>query len=509
MDFEAYAEKANWITSSVVTANYTVTGTVADPTFTPVSGLYTEPLDVVIEVLSDQESTVSNQIGKSSRSYITNRHSISDYRSREGEVIKYRTATNGGAWSDWMVFTTPITVPLNTTMDFEAYAEKPNWITSSIVSATYTITGTVVTPHFSPAGGIYLEQQNVSISTETTGATIEYSFDNEEWVIGNLAIVSYSTTLYARAYLENWLNSDVAEEMYFILNPPQNLIAEGLAGYIHLSWQAPYSGEEMITMPRKQITGKRSISKQNRTRSRDSDELIGYNVYRLVGTDFVLLNQEPITQTEYDDIDLSAGEYTYQVTALYDEGESNPSNSASAHVNMVATPDFHPEPGYFEIEVELTITCTTEDVDIYYTLDGSEPMQTSLLYSEPVILDSTVYVNARAFRNNWLPSEIAEGYYEIVLTGIHKEVVSPVETKLLPAYPNPFNPTTTICFDIKENEKGTLTIFNLRGQRIISESFEAGHHSYLWNGERCSSGLYFYQLITDEKIITRKMVMVK
>jgi len=85
----------------------------------------------------------------------------------------------------------------------------------------------------------------------------------------------------------------------------------------------------------------------------------------------------------------------------------------------------------------------------------------------------------------------------------------PVATKLYQNYPNPFNPITTIRFDIKENENGRLTIFNLKGQIIASERFNAGQHSYQWDGAGSGTGLYFYQLKTDSETITRKMVMMK
>ncbi|MDP8267567.1 MAG: T9SS type A sorting domain-containing protein, partial [Candidatus Tenebribacter davisii] len=85
----------------------------------------------------------------------------------------------------------------------------------------------------------------------------------------------------------------------------------------------------------------------------------------------------------------------------------------------------------------------------------------------------------------------------------------PTITSLYQNYPNPFNPITTIRFDIKENESGRLTVFNLKGQIIVSEEFETGQHNYLWNGYDCSSGLYFYQLKTNSGTYTKKMVMMK
>ena len=76
-------------------------------------------------------------------------------------------------------------------------------------------------------------------------------------------------------------------------------------------------------------------------------------------------------------------------------------------------------------------------------------------------------------------------------------------------YPNPFNPITTISFEIKEGEVGTLTIFNLRGQLIESHEFNTGNHDYTWNADEYGSGLYFYKLKTESSIQTRKMLLLK
>ena len=76
-------------------------------------------------------------------------------------------------------------------------------------------------------------------------------------------------------------------------------------------------------------------------------------------------------------------------------------------------------------------------------------------------------------------------------------------------YPNPFNPSTTIEFSIKENEAGVLSIYNLRGEKILKESFEAGNHQYHWNAEGLASGLYFYKLSSPTINITRKMILMK
>ncbi|MDO9578585.1 MAG: GLUG motif-containing protein, partial [Candidatus Cloacimonadales bacterium] len=83
------------------------------------------------------------------------------------------------------------------------------------------------------------------------------------------------------------------------------------------------------------------------------------------------------------------------------------------------------------------------------------------------------------------------------------------ETSLNPNYPNPFNPETTISFSIKENEIGSLEIYNLRGQRILKENFIAGNHQYRWNAEGLASGIYFYKLSSPTANITNKMILMK
>ena len=76
-------------------------------------------------------------------------------------------------------------------------------------------------------------------------------------------------------------------------------------------------------------------------------------------------------------------------------------------------------------------------------------------------------------------------------------------------YPNPFNPLTTIKFDIKENENGILIIFNMKGQIVESHQFEAGEHNFQWNASSMSSGIYLYQLQTENITVNKKMLLLK
>jgi len=85
-------------------------------------------------------------------------------------------------------------------------------------------------------------------------------------------------------------------------------------------------------------------------------------------------------------------------------------------------------------------------------------------------------------------------------------------------FPNPFNPNTTIKFDLPEEEKVTLVIYNIKGQKVkqlYNDRIPAGSHSIEWNGEdenniQISSGVYLYRLeIAGKRSITNKMLLLK
>jgi hypothetical protein len=84
-------------------------------------------------------------------------------------------------------------------------------------------------------------------------------------------------------------------------------------------------------------------------------------------------------------------------------------------------------------------------------------------------------------------------------------------------YPNPFNPSTTIRYNIAKAEKVSLNIYNLRGQKVITlinESKSAGAHTASWDGRDeagnpVASGVYYLRLQTDTARETRKLTMIK
>ena len=80
-------------------------------------------------------------------------------------------------------------------------------------------------------------------------------------------------------------------------------------------------------------------------------------------------------------------------------------------------------------------------------------------------------------------------------------------------YPNPFNPTTTIYFELPKTTRVTLKIFNVLGQEVatlVSERLSAGSHSYEWSrSEGIASGMYVYRLEAENFVQCKKMLLVR
>ncbi|MDD5362851.1 MAG: choice-of-anchor D domain-containing protein [Ignavibacteria bacterium] len=88
----------------------------------------------------------------------------------------------------------------------------------------------------------------------------------------------------------------------------------------------------------------------------------------------------------------------------------------------------------------------------------------------------------------------------------------PDKFNLYQNYPNPFNPMTNIKFDVSKSSKVTLNIFDVSGREITSKVFEnlsAGTYEYRFDGSVYSSGVYFYRIIGNGFISTKKMVLIK
>ena len=95
-------------------------------------------------------------------------------------------------------------------------------------------------------------------------------------------------------------------------------------------------------------------------------------------------------------------------------------------------------------------------------------------------------------------------------------ITVPTKFELMQNYPNPFNPVTKIGFSIPEDGKIKLAVYDITGKEVsvlANENRVAGYYTMQFNGEKLSSGVYFYRLdfsgITGSSTQVKRMVLVK
>jgi len=106
-----------------------------------------------------------------------------------------------------------------------------------------------------------------------------------------------------------------------------------------------------------------------------------------------------------------------------------------------------------------------------------------------------------------IPTDVEESYYNSI----------PNAFDLKQNYPNPFNPSTTISFDLARRQHVRLGIYNVLGQQVyelVNGELAAGLHHVEWDGNtsrgnRATSGVYFYRIVTNDFVGSRKMILLK
>ena len=125
--------------------------------------------------------------------------------------------------------------------------------------------------------------------------------------------------------------------------------------------------------------------------------------------------------------------------------------------------------------------------------------------SEPKTIDNYVINNNDSF------------YVVSILSDGKREEEENLQTFLEANHPNPFNPTTTIAYNIAETQHVKFQIFNIRGQLVttlVDEVQNSGRHSVTWhgtdaNGRDVGSGIYLYRIQTNTDSITKRMLLMK
>ncbi|MFV1969126.1 MAG: CHRD domain-containing protein, partial [Pirellulaceae bacterium] len=128
-------------------------------------------------------------------------------------------------------------------------------------------------------------------------------------------------------------------------------------------------------------------------------------------------------------------------------------------------------------------------------------------------LQGNLYLNVHTMANQ--PGEIrgqinANGVVSTSVEQVSAEI--PTTFELGQNYPNPFNPSTSIEFALKQSTHARLTVFDVTGRSVaelVNETLPAGSYSVVFDAASLPSGIYYYRLNVEGKIITRNMILLK
>jgi hypothetical protein len=356
---KAIAYKADWENSSIASNTYTITGTIAAPSFSPDAGTYTSPQSVSISTTPSDASI---------------RYTL------DGSTP---TETTGTLYSG--------AIQVSSTKTIKAIAYKQGWTTSQVSSGTYTITGTVAAPTFSPAAGTYATSQSVSLSCALEGSSIRYTLDGTNpsattgLLYSSVIPITSSLTIKAIAYKTDWENSAIASASYIITGSvPAPTFSPGPGTY----------------------TTSKSVN--------ITCTLEGTSIrYTMDGSTPTETNG-----TLYEGTVPVSSSLALKAVA-YRAGWTTSQVSSAAYVitGTVPTPTFSPVAGTYTSSRVVTINCSLNGASIRYTTDGTTPTSsTGTLYSSPVMISSTKTIKAVAYKSDWADSDVGSAAYTITGT---------------------------------------------------------------------------------------------
>ncbi|QQS05240.1 MAG: chitobiase/beta-hexosaminidase C-terminal domain-containing protein [Fibrobacterota bacterium] len=364
------AFRTGWDPSLVVSRVYTITGTLPPPTFSVASGAYPTAKRVAIS------STASG-----------------------AEIRFTKDGTEPTAASP--LYKDSIDVGATTIL--KAITLKSGWQTSTVASASYTITGTLPPPTFSLATGTYPSARRVAITSTASGAEIRFTKDGTEPTAASPLYtdsidVGSTATLKAIALKSGWQTSTVASVSYTItgtLPPPTFSVATGT-----------YTSARRVA-----ITSTASGAEIRFTKD---------------GT-------EPTSASPLykDTIDVGS---TATLKAIALKSGWQTSTVASVSYTITGTlppPTFSVATGTYTSARRVAITSTASGAEIRFTKDGTEPTSASPLYKDTIDVGSTATLKAITLKSGWLTSTIASVSYTI--TG---KVAAPRASLAAGAYPD-------------------------------------------------------------------------
>ncbi|MDI3503371.1 MAG: large repetitive protein, partial [Candidatus Cloacimonadota bacterium] len=260
--------------------------------------------------------------------------------------------------------------------------------------------------------------------------------------------------------------------------------------------------------------------------TRDSRLLEGYDIYRFVSgqenneANWTQLNDELVSTLNFSDEGwggLPNGTYRWGVKAVYTAGVSSPAALSNPLLkddvtgNIVGFVRKQNGQGIPNATVTASggFSTNTNSVGAYSL---TVPVGVYTVTASAASYDSLSYENITV-----APGQNTTLNFILEPSSNGDELIPVTATALNPNYPNPFNPETTISYDILEPCKVRLDVYNIKGQKVrslLNEYKGSGRYSIVFdarddNGKALSSGVYLYRFTAGKYNATRKMMLME
>ena len=316
-----------------------------------------------------------NNISKIVVTYNTN-------KSKGAGTFEVKIGTNEAVSKDW-AYSTGDGTSANYTLQYDYATPQSgsvkitaNTTTNSIyvssIAITYTpsSTPTCATPTFSPAAGTYTSAQNVTISTETDGATIYYTTNGDT--------PTSSSTVYDPANKPTiTAGADVTVKAIAIKADVSSTVSS--ATYTYKNIANPVFGT---------TDGSTVLYGESVAITCATD---GADIYYTQGS----TPADPTSSsTKYTGpIVLTAGT---TIKAIAINGSDESEVVSATYIVKATAPTFSLDEGTYNTTKSVMLSCTTDDATIYYTTDGTTPTNESTVYSSAIAVNVSTTINAIA-----------------------------------------------------------------------------------------------------------------
>ena len=166
---------------------------------------------------------------------------------------------------------------------------------------------------------------------------------------------------------------------------------------------------------------------------------------------------------------------------------------------------------FLAMTYKITFSQQTPSDTSYIILDGDGLVGEQVSFKNNIGINyQSIYEVSVSYTN--LIGTILDGKEWGHLTGVNTNKKIVTDYKLEQNYPNPFNPNTTIVYEIPVYSHVKITVYYSLGQRIrilLDKYVSPGSYKLNFNASGLSSGVYFYQMLTNEKVLTKKLILLK